>query len=421
MFDRDKWNEILEALTANVFRTVLTAFGVFWGIFILVILLAAGNGLENGVKKGFDGMATNTMFMWTQTTSKPYKGLPKTREFDFKNSDVAALKQKFPDLLYVSPRNQLGGFEGANNVVRGTKTAAYTIYGDYPELIKQQPMDIIKGRFVNQQDILLRRKVAVIGQGVVAELYEKTEEVIGTYIKMNGVNFMVVGVYNSKAQNNGNSESEQKNIFVPFTAFQQAFNYGDRVGWMAITANDNVSITKLKAGIIELIKSRHSIHPDDERAVGNFDLFQEFNKVQDLFLILKFIAYFVGTLVLLSGVIGISNIMLIVVKERTKEIGIRRALGATPGAIRSQIVSESIFLTIIAGMLGIATATGVLGILNMILASMPSEGMMFANPSVDLTVVFIALIILVGSGLLAGLIPAQTAINVKPVDALRTE
>lgn len=421
MFDRDNWNEILEALTANTFRTILTAFGVFWGIFILVILLAAGNGLENGVKKGFDGIATNTMFMWTQTTSKPYKGLPKTRDFDFRNSDVDALKQSFPDLLYVSPRNQLGGFEGSNNVVRGTKTAAYTIYGDYPELIKQQPMDIIKGRFVNQQDILLRRKVAVIGQGVIAELYSKGEEVIGTYIKMNGVNFMVVGVYNSKAQNNGNSESEQKNIFVPFTAFQQAFNYGDRVGWMAITANDNTSITKLKADIIKLIKSRHSIHPDDDRAVGNFDLYEEFSKVQDLFMILKFIAYFVGTLVLLSGVIGISNIMLIVVKERTKEIGIRRALGATPSAIRSQILSEAIFLTIVAGMFGIATATGVIWVINMVLDSMPSEGMMFANPSVDLSVVFVALLILVGSGLLAGFIPAQTAINVKPVDALRTE
>nr|WP_315162828.1 ABC transporter permease [uncultured Flavobacterium sp.] len=421
MFDRDNWNEILEALTANTFRTILTAFGVFWGIFILVILLAAGNGLENGVKKGFDGIATNTMFMWTQTTSKPYKGLPKTREYDFKNSDVDALKQNFPDLLYVSPRNQLGGFEGANNVVRGTKTAAYTIYGDYPELIKQQPMDIIKGRFVNQQDILLKRKVAVIGQGVVSELYEKAEEVIGTYVKMNGVNFMVVGVYNSKSQNNGNSESEQKNIFVPFTAFQQAFNYGDKVGWMAITANDNTSITKLKTDIIKLIKSRHSINPEDDRAVGNFDLFEEFSKVQDLFLILKFIAYFVGTLVLLSGVIGISNIMLIVVKERTKEIGIRRALGATPSAIRSQILSEAIFLTIVAGMLGIAAATGVLWVINMVLDSMPSEGMMFANPSVDLSVVFVALIILVGSGLLAGFIPAQTAINIKPVDALRTE
>ncbi|WP_269221734.1 MULTISPECIES: ABC transporter permease [Flavobacterium] len=421
MFDREKWNEILEALTANTFRTLLTAFGVFWGIFILVILLAASNGLENGVKKGFDGIATNTMFMWTQTTSKAYKGLPKTRRYDFKNSDVDALKQKFPDLLYVSPRNQLGDFNGVSNVIRGTKTGAYTIYGDYPELIKQEQMEIIKGRFVNQQDILSRRKVAIIGRGVIAELYMNAEEVIGTYIKINGVNFMVVGVYKSKGQNNGNAESAQKNIFIPFTTFQQAFNFGDTVGWMALTANDNASITELRPGILAFMRERHYIHPDDERAVGNFDLYKEFQKVQDLFMVLKFIAYFVGTLVLLSGIIGISNIMLIVVKERTNEIGIRRALGATPGAIRSQILLEAIFLTIIAGMFGIAVATGLLAILNMILASMPTEGMMFINPSVDLVVVFIALLILVGSGLLAGFIPAQTAINIKPVDALRTE
>ncbi|WP_281226861.1 ABC transporter permease [Flavobacterium aquiphilum] len=421
MFDRENWNEILEALTANTFRTLLTAFGVFWGIFILVILLAASNGLENGVKKGFDGIATNTMFMWTQTTSKPYKGLPKTRRYDFKNSDVDALKQKFPDLLYVSPRNQLGDFNGVSNVVRGTKTGAYTIYGDYPELVKQEQMDIVKGRFVNQQDILSKRKVTVIGQGVINELYKNGEEVMGTYIKINGINFMVVGVYKSKGQNNGNAESAQKNIFIPFTTFQQSFNFGDKVGWMALTANDEASITELRPGILAFMRERHSIHPDDERAVGNFDLFAEFQKVQDLFMVLKFIAYFVGTLVLLSGIIGISNIMLIVVKERTNEIGIRRALGATPGAIRSQILLEAIFLTIIAGMFGIAVATGLLAILNMILASMPADGMMFVNPSVDLVVVFIALMILVGSGLLAGLIPAQTAIKVKPVDALRTE
>jgi putative ABC transport system permease protein len=421
MFDREKWNEILEALTANTFRTLMTAFGVFWGIFILVILLAASNGLENGVKKGFDGIATNTMFMWTQTTSKPYKGLPKTRQYNFKNNDVQALKQKFPDLLYVSPRNQLGDFNGVSNVIRGTKTGAYTIYGDYPELIKQEQMEIVKGRFVNQQDIVSRRKVAIIGKGVISELYMNAEEVIGTYIKINGINFMVVGVYKSNGNNNGNAESAQKNIFIPFTTFQQAFNFGDIVGWMALTAKDEASITALKPGILAFIRERHYIHPDDERAVGNFDLFEEFQKVQDLFMVLKFIAYFVGTLVLLSGIIGISNIMLIVVKERTNEIGIRRALGATPGAIRSQILLEAIFLTIIAGMFGIAVATGLLAILNMILESMPTDGMMFINPSVDLTVVFIALLILIGSGLLAGFIPAQTAINVKPVDALRTE
>ena len=421
MFKKDNWDEILQALTANPFRTILTAFGVFWGIFILVILLAAGNGLENGIKKGFDGIATNTMFMWSQTTSKAYKGLPKTRRYDFRNSDVAALKAALPDLLYVSPRNQLGDFNGTNNVVRGTKTSAFTIYGDYPELIKQQPMDIIKGRFINQQDILDKRKIAVIGKGVISELYGKEEEAVGTYIKINGINFMVVGVYKSKQQG-GNAEQEQKNIFIPFTTFQQAFNYGDKVGWMALTAKDETSITDLKPKILEIIKGLHSINPADDRAVGNFDLYEQFNKVQSLFNILKIIAYFVGTLVLISGVIGISNIMLIVVKERTKEIGIRRALGATPGAIRSQILSESIFLTIISGMFGIAVATGIIALLNMALDSMPpGNDTMFANPSVDLGVVFVALIILVGSGLLAGFIPAQTAINVKPVDALRTE
>jgi putative ABC transport system permease protein len=421
MFKKDNWDEILQALTANVFRTILTAFGVFWGIFILVILLAAGKGLENGIKKGFDGIATNTMFMWSQTTSKAYKGLPKTRRYDFRNSDVMALKQAFPDLLYVSPRNQLGDFNGTNNVVRGTKTSSFTVYGDYPELIKQQPMDIIKGRFINQQDISERRKIAIIGKGVISELYGKEEEAIGTYIKINGINFMVIGVYNSKQQG-GNAEQEQKNIFIPFTTFQQSFNYGDKVGWMALTAKDETSITALKPKILDLIKSLHSINPADDRAVGNFDLYEQFNKVQSLFDILKFIAYFVGTLVLISGVIGISNIMLIVVKERTKEIGIRRALGATPAAIRGQILSESIFLTIISGMLGIAVATGIIALLNMALDSMPPGGdTMFANPSVDLRVVFVALLILVGSGLLAGFIPAQTAINVKPVDALRTE
>ena len=329
MFNKDNWDEILQALTANVFRTILTAFGVFWGIFILVILLAASKGLENGVKKGFDGIATNTMFMWSQTTSKAYKGLPKTRRFDFRNSDVPALKAALPDLLYVSPRNQLGDFNGTNNVVRGTKTSSFTIYGDYPELIKQQPMDIIKGRFINQQDINDKRKVAIIGKGVISELYGKEEETIGSYVKINGINFMVVGIYNSKQQG-GNAEQEQKNIFIPFTTFQQAFNYGDKVGWMAITAKDETSITELKPKILELIKALHSVNPADDRAVGNFDLYEQFNKVQSLFNILKIIAYFVGTLVLISGVIGISNIMLIVVKERTKEIGIRRALGATP-------------------------------------------------------------------------------------------
>lgn len=421
MFSRDRWSEIMEALTANWFRTLLTAFGVLWGIFILVILLAAGKGLENGVKQGFAGIATNTMFMWTQTPSKPYKGLPKGRTYNFKTSDVTAIKEEVPGLRFISPRNQLGGFGGSNNVVRGLKTGAFNVYGDYPEIIQQEPMDITSGRFLNYSDINEKRKVAIIGEGVKNEMFEKGEEILGSYLKINGVNFMVIGTYKKKGGGGGNSEEAQKEIYVPFTTFSLAFNRGDNVGWMAITANDGSSITGLKGQILDLIKERHSIHPEDERAVGNFDLYEEFSKVNGLFVALQAVAYFVGILVLLSGIIGISNIMLIVVKERTNEIGVRRALGASPWSIRGQILMESIFLTILSGMAGIAMATGVIALINNILDGMDTSEMMFANPSVNLGVIMVALSILIISGLLAGLIPAQNAIKVKPVDALRTE
>ncbi|MDT0689311.1 ABC transporter permease [Salegentibacter sp. F188] len=421
MFSRDKWSEIIEALSSNWFRTLLTAFGVLWGIFILVILLAAGRGLENGVKQGFGGIATNSMFMWTRTTSKAYKGMPKGRRYDFKLDDVTSLKQNIPQLRFVSPRNQLGGFGGANNVVRGLNAGAYNVYGDYPEIIQQEPMDITSGRFINYNDIKDNRKVAVIGEGVKSGLYEIGEEVLGTYIKVSGVNFMVVGTYKKKGSGGGNAEEGQKEIFVPFTAFSQAFNMGETVGWMALTAEDGSSITNLKSDVFDLMKERHSLHPEEEQAIGNFDLYEEFSKVNGLFIALKGVAYFVGILVLLSGVIGISNIMLIVVKERTNEIGIRRALGATPWSIRGQILMESIFLTVISGMAGIAMATGIIAIINMQMEGVDTSDMMFANPSVDLGVVFTALAILIISGLLAGLIPAQNAIKIQPVDALRTE
>lgn len=420
MFKRDKWNEILESLTANWARTILTAIGVVWGIFILVILLAAGNGLENGIKQGFSGIATNSMFMWTQTTTKSYQGYPKGRQYNFELSDVTAIKQQVPGLKYVSPRNQLGGFGGENNVIRGLKSGAFNVYGDYPEIIKQQPMDIIRGRFINYNDIRETRKVAVIGTGVKSTLYESGEEVLGSTIKISGVNFMVIGIY-EKESNDRNAESGQKEIYVPFTTFSQAFNMGNQVGWMAITANDNQSITKLADNIVDVIQTRHSIHPEDDSAVGYFDLYKMFNKVNGLFIALDAVAYFVGILILLSGIIGISNIMLIVVKERTKEIGVRRALGATPWSIRGQILLESIFLTIISGMVGIIMATGVLVGVNYALDHMDTSEMMFINPSVNLGVVITALVILIVSGLLAGLIPAQNAIKIKPVDALRTE
>lgn len=419
MFNKDRWNEILQVLTTNWFRTLLTAFGVFWGIFILIILLAAGKGLENGIRADFGDIATNTMFMWTRTASKAYKGLPKDREFNYKTGDVADIWENVDGLQYVSPRNQLGDFRGSNNVVRGLKTGAFSVYGDYPEIIKQEPMNITSGRFLNYGDINEKRKVAVIGVDVKSSLYDFEEECLGTYIKINDVNFMVVGTY-KKTNVDGNNENAQKEIYIPFTSFSQAFNRGDNVGWMAITAVDEVPITNIKDQIFNIVRENHRIHPEDRRAIGHFDLNEQFQRVVSLFGALELIAYFVGICVLLSGIIGVSNIMLIVVKERTKEIGIRRALGESPWSIKKQILMESIFLTIISGMSGIAFGALVIYAINYLL-DMTGPVMMFVNPSVNLGVVTVALIILIVSGLLAGFIPANSAIKVRPIEALRTD
>ncbi len=419
MFNKDRWREIIEVLTSNVWRTIFTAFGVCWGIFILIVLLAAGKGLENGIRADFGDIATNTMFMWTRSTTKAYEGLPKGRSFEFKINDVQAIRDNVPNLRFISPRNRLGGFRGGSNVVRGIRTGAYNIYGDYPEIINQDPMTVTSGRFINYNDINEKRKVAIIGRGVKNDLYEKDEEILGTYIKIQGVNFMVVGTY-KKNSNDGDGEEAQKEIYVPFTSFSQAFNRGEDVGWMAITAHDGSSISVLKEKIIEVTRQRHKVHPEDNRAIGHFDLYEQFNRVESLFGALKGVAYIVGIMVLLSGIIGVSNIMLIVVKERTKEIGIRRALGEQPWSIKLQILMESIFLTIISGMTGIILGSLVIYGINSLLDSVGPVDM-FINPSVSVGVVSGALLILMASGLLAGFIPANSAIRVRPIEALRTE
>ena len=285
MFNKDRWREIIEVLTTNVWRTIFTAFGVCWGIFILIVLLAAGKGLENGIKQDFGNIATNTMFMWTRATTKGHEGLPKGRRFEFKIGDVQALRDNVPNLRFISPRNQLGGFGGNNNVVRGTRTGAFNVYGDYPEIINQDPMTVTSGRFLNYNDIKEKRKVAIIGQGVKNDLYDKDEDALGTYIKIQGVNFMVIGTYKKNTSDGG--EEGQKEIFVPFTSFSQAFNRGEDVGWMAITANDGSSISQLKDKIVDIMKKRHKVHPEDTRAVGYFDLYEQYNRVESLFGALK--------------------------------------------------------------------------------------------------------------------------------------
>ena len=236
MFNRDRWREILEVLTSNWFRTVLTAFGVFWGIFILILLLAAGKGLENGIKQDFSGVATNTMFVWTQSTTMAYEGLPEGRRFNFKLEDVDLIRRDVPGLKIISPRNAARSNEG-DNVFYKTESGLYRIFGDYPEILFQNSMYVNYGRFLNHNDINLNRKVAVIGDGIRQDLYEEDEDVLGTYLRIQGVNFMVVGTYKEKSSN-GNGQNAERQIYVPFTAFSQAFNRADNVGWMAITAQD---------------------------------------------------------------------------------------------------------------------------------------------------------------------------------------
>ena len=420
LFDQDKWQEIFFALKKNKLRTFFTAFGVFWGIFMLIIMLGSGKGLSNGTTQGMGDLATNAMFVWTQQTTIPYKGFPRGRRYNFNNDDTKALLDNIPEIEYLAPRLQAGGRNASNNVVRGERTAAFRIQGDVPAYNLIDPVNIEQGRFINDLDVKEKRKNIVIGTRVYDEMFEKEEDPIGKNIRIQGVYFRVVGVFSSK-KNDRQAEQENSAIEMPFTTMQQTYNYGNMVGWYSITAKKEYRASIVLDEVKGLLKSRHSIAPEDDRAVGSFNLEEEFRKMTSLFTGIDTLVWIVGIGTLLAGVIGVSNIMLIVVKERTKEIGIQRALGATPYQIKSQIILEAVFLTTIAGYVGLALGVGILELISTLIAQSGASGDMFNNPSVDFSKAITALIILVFAGALAGLIPAQRAVQLKPIDALRDE
>jgi putative ABC transport system permease protein len=422
MFDLDKWQEIFAALKKNRMRTFLTAFGVFWGIFMLMIMLGSGRGLQNGVYDGMKDFATNSIFLWTQQTSEPYAGFPRGRRFNFRNADIDALKKNIPEIDVLAPRLQArGGTSATDNVVRGIKTGSFTVNGDYPEWNLIDPVKMIDGRFLNQLDINHKRKVAVIGNMVAEILFEKEEDPIGKYIRINGVYFQVVGLFSPLNSNVGFGGDKAQSIFIPFTTLQQTYNYGDVVGWFAITAKPGVAAGVIDEKARELLKRRHKVAPHDLQAINGFNLEEEFKKMSMLFLGIDVLIWIVGIGTLLAGVIGISNIMLIVVKERTKEIGIQRALGATPRKIISQIITESVFLTTVAGYFGLSLAVFILEMISKALIASNAENQAFKNPGVDFNIALTALIILILAGAFAGLMPAQRAVSIKPIDALRDE
>ena len=419
ILDLDKWQEIMSILKKNKLRTFFTAFGVFWGIFMLIIMMGSGNGLRNGAMEGMGDMATNSFFMWTQRTTRPYKGFPRGRFYNFRNADTEAIKMNVEGVDLVAPRLQAWGFRGGgSNVIRGERNGAFDIYGDTPDFNKINPMAIVSGRFLNEFDCNEKRKVAIIGERVLEEMFKPGEEPIGDYLKIQGVYFMVVGVVRSK-QSGQMAERDNRSIFMPFTTLQKTYNYGDRVGWFSITAAPGYLASDVEERTKALVKERHNIHPDDERGVGSWNMEEQFSKMTGLFAGINGLIWIVGIGTLFAGVVGVSNIMLIVVKERTKEIGIQRALGATPANIISQIIIESVFLTTLAGYIGLVVGVGIVEGINYMLLN--SETEMFKNPEVDFNMAMTAMFILVIAGALAGMIPAKRAVNIRPIEALRDE
>jgi len=415
MFDLDRWTEIADALRTNKLRTILTALGVFWGMFMLVVMLGFGAGLERGVKKSMMGFATNAVYVWGGRTSMPYEGMRPGRYIGFDNDDYDALRN-VPGIEFLAPRNQLGGYREGANAVRGVKTGNYTIYGDVPAYRHIAAPNMIGGRFLNDLDLSEYRKVCVIGDQVVTELFAG-DDPIGEYIQIRGVFFQVVGWAKSPAADD-RADRDNSTIQVPFTTFQRTFNYGDEVGWFAMTGEADLPGSELEKRVKSLLGKRHDVHPDDTEAVGSFNAEEEFGKITTLFAGIRFFVWFVGVMTLAAGIVGVSNILLIVVRERTKEIGLRRALGATPFSVVAMILQESVTLTAVAGYAGLVTGVVILELVG--LAVGPDNPTM-GQPSVDLSTALAAGAVLLVAGAVAGVIPARNAVAIQPVEALHAE
>jgi|AntRauTorcE11898_2_1112593.scaffolds.fasta_scaffold00246_17 putative ABC transport system permease protein len=422
MFDIDHWKEVFSALKKNKWRTFFTAFGVFWGIFMLIVMVGSGRGLQNGVTAGLGDFATNSMFVWTQPTTKAYKGYKEGRSFTFNNQDMEALRHSVSGLKYIAPRLQgQAGQDNAPNVVRGLESGAFPVYGDAPVWNKIDPAKIIRGRFLNTIDIKNRRKVAVIGEHIEQVLFKPGEDPLGKYIRVQGVYFQVIGVFKPLNSNINFGGDKNRSVFIPYTTMQQVYNYGDAVHWFAITAKDGVPVSSVEDKILEVLAGWHTVHPEDREAFGYFNLGQQFDQMKGLFTGIDLLIWIVGTGTLMAGVIGVSNIMLVIVKERTQEIGIQRAIGATPFRVMKQIVTESVVLTTLAGYTGLVIGVGVIEAVNYALTMQSNDSNAFRDPEVNFGIAVLALAILVISGIFAGIIPARKAVKIKPIDALRDE
>ncbi len=411
LFDSDTWQEIYGSIRKNKLRTFITILGVWWGIFLLVALLGGARGIENGFNRLFGNFATNSVFIWTQSTDTPFKGFQKGRRFRLTFNDIEVLKSEYEEeIKFLAPRSQTN-----NLIIKDFKSGNFRVSGDYPVLDKIQKKSLIYGRFINTNDILRKSKVCVISEDIYKQLFEKNINPIGEYIKINNIGYQVVGVYEPPTTISFDGEA----AYIPFTTFQKVYNRADKIDWMMITANEGVDINQMETDILLSLKNLHKVHPEDDRAFGSVNLGNEIGKVTGFLTGMQFLTWFVGIATLIAGVFAIGNILLITVKERTKEIGIRRAIGATPIEIRRQVVLESVFLTTVAGMLGIFFGALILYAIERFFGQ--GDDAVLVNPTVNIPIILIAFSILIVLGTLIGMIPAFMATIIKPIEALREE
>jgi putative ABC transport system permease protein len=423
MFDIDKWQEILATIKKNKMRTFLTGFSVAWGIFMLMILLGSGNGLSNGVANNFMNDAINAMWIWQGETTIPYQGMKSGRQIQFHNEDQELVK-KVSGVGVASGRY----FMGNTRYSYHKESGEYTTITCQPELIDVEQLKINEGRFINQIDVLQNRKVVVIGVDIKTALF-KDSTAIGEYVNINNVPFKVVGICTEPGS------TRTRNAYMPLSTAQMIFNGSNRLHNLALTINASTleESQAIEEQIRNVLGRQHKFDPKDEGAIGLFNKLEAYIQTMKIFQAIKIFIWIIGIGTLIAGIVGVSNIMLIVVKERTKEIGIRKAIGASPSSVIGLILLESIMITTIAGYIGLVMGTGLMEMINYFMvqgadaaAAAAANGgergeSIFLNPTVDINIAIYATLLLIVAGAIAGYIPAKRAASIKPIVALRDE
>lgn len=412
MFDLDRWEEIWQTINRNRKRSIMTAFGVFWGIFMLTVMMGSGLGLRNLLYANLNGMNENSCFLWGGKTSIPYKGLPAGRYWQLDNDDMRIIETQIPGIKAVG-----GIFWGSSyNFSRNDRKGTYSIVGYTPSFQQILPQRLLFGRFFNEIDMEQQRKVCVITERIWQELFPGGENPVGRTIRMNNTYLTVVGV--TAVSNVGISFHSDASVLLPLGTVQRMYNTGKRLHQVSVAAYDGVPIPRVEESIKQIVNSRHTLSPDDTKAVMIWNMSEQVEMANSLFRGLKILTWIVGLGTLLAGIVGISNIMLVTVRERTQEIGVRRALGAKPRTIISQIMSEAFVLTFVAGVFGLALAVGLLSAAETLL----SPGMPVPlRAQIPFSTGMLSLAVLVAGGLVAGILPASRDMQIKPVDAIREE